>query len=69
MTGYSLELLTDLADRAGLELAEPPVPGLWSGAHLVAVGAQDLVVLRRRTVEPGESLDAETGRTGSGLSV
>ena len=47
MTAYSLDLIKRLATQAGLELAQPPVPGLWSGTQSTWVGAQDLVILRK----------------------
>ena len=47
MTAYSLRLIERFADQAGLELDQPPVPGLWSGSSQTWAGAQDLVVLRK----------------------
>ncbi|MDX6555042.1 MAG: hypothetical protein QOD86_1237 [Miltoncostaeaceae bacterium] len=47
MTAYRVSLIERMAADAGLELAGPPIDGLWSGAHRRWAGAQDLVVLRR----------------------
>lgn len=44
MTGYRLSFLTELAERAGLHLQSPPLPGYWSGVSRY-IGAQDLIVL------------------------
>jgi SAM-dependent methyltransferase len=46
MTAYSLNLIKHYATQAGLELAQAPIPGLWSGSTSTWVGAQDLVVLK-----------------------
>lgn len=48
MTAYSLALIKRMADDAALELAQDPVPGLWSGAVAAPVGAQDIIVLRHK---------------------
>lgn len=47
MTAYRLTLIERLAAQAELELAQPPVPGLWSGSTSTWVGAQDLVILTK----------------------
>jgi SAM-dependent methyltransferase len=47
MTAYRLGLLRRFAEEAGLALEGDPVPGLWSGTVAAAVGAQDLLVLRK----------------------
>jgi len=47
MTAYSLGMIERFAHEAGLELDQPPVPGLWSGSSQTWAGAQDVVVLRR----------------------
>ena len=47
MTAYSLSLIERFAAQAGLELAQAPVPGLWSGSTSTPVGAQDLVILKK----------------------
>jgi SAM-dependent methyltransferase len=46
-SAYRLSLVERLAGDAGLRLAQPPVPGLWSGTIEAPVGAQDVVVLER----------------------
>jgi SAM-dependent methyltransferase len=46
-TAYRLSFVERLAADAGLRLAQPPVPGLWSGTVEAPVGAQDLLVLER----------------------
>jgi SAM-dependent methyltransferase len=48
MTAYRLRLIEHLVERAGLELAQAPAPGFWSGSTSTWVGAQDLIVLRKR---------------------
>jgi hypothetical protein len=48
MTAYSLRLIVRMATQAGLELAQAPVPGLWSGSSPTWVGAQDLVILQKK---------------------
>ncbi|HEU4563355.1 MAG TPA: class I SAM-dependent methyltransferase, partial [Gemmatimonadaceae bacterium] len=45
MTAYRRSLVERMAADAGLRLAGEPFPGLWSGAHELPVGAQDVVVL------------------------
>jgi hypothetical protein len=47
MTAYKLSLVKTMAEKAGLTLAQDPIPGLWSGAHEHYVGTQDLVLLRK----------------------
>jgi glycosyltransferase involved in cell wall biosynthesis len=47
MTAFSRRLIERMAAKAGLELAVPPAPGLWSGSTATWVGAQDLVVLKK----------------------
>ncbi len=47
MTAYRLRMIRRFAAEAGMETAGDPVPGLWSGSAEAAVGAQDLVVLRK----------------------
>jgi SAM-dependent methyltransferase len=46
MTAYSLSLIERFARQGSLELAQGPVPGLWSGSTSSWVGAQDLVILK-----------------------
>ena len=46
-SAYRLSFVRCLAADAGLRLAQPPVPGLWSGTVEAPVGAQDVVVLER----------------------
>jgi SAM-dependent methyltransferase len=48
MTAYRLDMLRRFAAAAGFELERDPVPGLWSGAAQAPIGAQDLIVLRKR---------------------
>lgn len=48
MTAYSLALIERFAAKAGLELANPPIPGFWSGSSLTWVGTQDLIILKKR---------------------
>jgi SAM-dependent methyltransferase len=45
MTAYRLALLERFAREAGLRLAQPPVPGMWSGQVEQWVGSQDVVVM------------------------
>jgi len=47
MTAYRLDMIKRLAADAGLELAQAPVPGLWSGSFDHWVCAQDLIVLQK----------------------
>jgi SAM-dependent methyltransferase len=47
MTAYRLKLIESFAVHAGLEFAQAPVPGLWSGTVANWICAQDLVVLRK----------------------
>jgi SAM-dependent methyltransferase len=47
MTAYSSGIIGRLATEAGLELAQAPIPGLWSGSTATWVGMQDLVVFRK----------------------
>jgi SAM-dependent methyltransferase len=47
MTAYRFDLANQLLTDAGLRLAEPPVPGLWSGATEHWVGMQDILALRK----------------------
>lgn len=47
MTGYRLSLIKQMAEQAGLELEQPPLPGLWSGKFANWVCAEDVVVLRK----------------------
>ena len=49
MTGYRLSLIKQMAEQAGLELEQPPLPGLWSGQFANWVCAEDVVVLRKQT--------------------
>jgi SAM-dependent methyltransferase len=55
MTAYRLALVERLAADAGLRLAEPPLPGLWSGAFDRWIGAQDVVVLEHAVDPPAGS--------------
>jgi SAM-dependent methyltransferase len=45
MCAYRLSLVERLAAEAGLQLARPPLPGMWSGAFDSWVGSQDIIVL------------------------
>ena len=45
MTAYRLRMLERFAADAKLAIAQPPVPGCWSGSHPAWVGAQDLLIL------------------------
>jgi SAM-dependent methyltransferase len=47
MTAYRLSLINHFSAQAGLEFAQAPVPGLWSGSTSTWVGAQDLIILRK----------------------
>jgi hypothetical protein len=49
MTAYSLHLLEKLAIQSGLEFAQAPITGLWSGIASNWVGAQDLIILKKST--------------------
>ncbi len=46
-TAYRLRLIERFAAQAGLALAQPPIPGMWSGTASTWVGAQDLVILTK----------------------
>jgi len=46
-TAYSLTCLRAFAQKAGLEFAGEPLPGLWSGSHPRWIGTQDMIVMRR----------------------
>jgi SAM-dependent methyltransferase len=48
MTAYKKALIEKYAAEAGLELVLEPVAGLWSGSFSTWIGAQDIVVLRKR---------------------
>jgi UDP-glucose 4-epimerase len=47
MTAYRLRLIERFASDAGLALAQPPLPGLWSGSASTWVGAQDVLLLAK----------------------
>jgi SAM-dependent methyltransferase len=47
MTAYKKSLIEKYAREAGLELAEEPVVGFWSGSSETWAGAQDVVILKR----------------------
>lgn len=47
LTAYKLDLVKNLAERAGLKLIESSLPGVWSGSTENWIGAQDLVILRK----------------------
>ena len=47
MTAYGLCFIEHCAAQAGLEVAQTPLPGLWSGSSPTWVGAQDLVILHK----------------------
>ncbi|OUL28450.1 methyltransferase type 11 [Nostoc sp. T09] len=47
MTAYKLSLIEDFTTKAGLHLAQLPVPGIWSGSTPTWVAAQDLVILQK----------------------
>lgn len=47
MTAYKKLLIEKYAKQEGLELAEEPVTGFWSGSSETWIGAQDIVVLRK----------------------
>ena len=49
MCAYRLSLVERLAAEAGLKLARPALPGMWSGAFDSWVGSQDVIVLERAT--------------------
>jgi SAM-dependent methyltransferase len=48
VSAYRAAVLLKFAKDAGLELLEPPIPGIWSGATENFVLPQDLLVLQRR---------------------
>lgn len=52
MTAYRLELVEQMARDAGLQVAAPPVAGLWSGSYRRWTGAQDLIVLSGPAPQP-----------------
>jgi SAM-dependent methyltransferase len=45
MCAYRLSLVEHLAAEAGLQLARPALPGMWSGTFDSWVGSQDVIVL------------------------
>jgi hypothetical protein len=45
MCAYRLSLVEHLAAEAGLQLARPALPGMWSGTFDSWVGSQDVMVL------------------------
>lgn len=47
MTAYRASLLERFAGEAGLRVAQPPLPGYWSGSTPTWIGVQDLVVLQK----------------------
>lgn len=47
MTAYRLSLIERYAAKANLVLAQPPVPGLWSGQFERWIGAQDVIILEK----------------------
>jgi len=47
-TAYRVGLIEQMAADAGLQLAQPPLRGMWSGGSDRWIGTQDLVVLERR---------------------
>jgi len=49
MTAYRLNFLRAMAADADLELLGEPLPGLWSAVSPTWVGAQDVLVLGRRS--------------------
>lgn len=55
MTAYRLCLIEDFAARAGLRLAQPPLPGLWSDSTETWIGTQDVVVLCKQRHDPSVS--------------
>jgi SAM-dependent methyltransferase len=48
MCAYRLSLVERLAADAGLQLARPALPGMWSGSFDSWVGSQDVIVLEPR---------------------
>jgi SAM-dependent methyltransferase len=44
-TAYRLEFLQQMIAQAGLRLANPPLPGVWSGSAEHWVGAQEFLIL------------------------
>jgi len=47
MTAYSVAMLGRFGAQAGLAMEGDAVPGPWSGAVAVPIGAQEVVVLRK----------------------
>jgi SAM-dependent methyltransferase len=47
MTAYRLSLIERYAAEAKLVIAQPPVPGLWSGKFENWIGAQDIIILEK----------------------
>jgi SAM-dependent methyltransferase len=47
LTAYKQQTLVGFAAEAGLELAEPSIPGSWSGATDASLLVEDLLVFRR----------------------
>lgn len=44
---YEPHLIKKSAEQSGLQLAQEPLTGLWSGINDTWVGAQDLIVLEK----------------------
>lgn len=47
MTAYKLDLISELASNAGLQLIISPIAGIWSGSQTKFIGAQDIIVLAK----------------------
>ncbi len=47
MTAFSLKMINDFAEEAGLKIEGEPVPGFWSGNFENWIGAQDLIILKK----------------------
>jgi SAM-dependent methyltransferase len=52
ISAYRLGLVERLAAQADLRLAQPPLPGVWSGSSPNWVGTQDVVVLVKSSAGP-----------------
>lgn len=54
MTAYRIALIERIADQANLVFAQEPVPGVWSGQFENWIGAQDLVILEKKSLVPDQ---------------
>lgn len=48
-TAFRLALIEEMMAKAGLQLAQPPLTGMWSGAKSNWISTQDLLILKKAT--------------------